>query len=80
MIPRPPSPHQLIQENWAEIDEVAVATYAAAMAAAAAAALTAEQKTYADAQTYQSLLPEGFEAQVEAIYKVGGMAADLGAW
>lgn len=80
MIPRPASPHQLVGENWAEIDELAMAAAAAAWAASAAAAQTAEQKTYADAQVYQAALPEGFETQVEAIRKVGGMAADLGAW
>lgn len=80
MIPRPVSPHQLVSENWAEIDELAVAGVAAAWAASAAAAHTAEQKTYVDGQAYQSALPEGFEAQVEAIFKVGGMAADLSAW
>lgn len=80
MIPRPASPHQLIGDNWADIDEVEVAAYAAAMAQSAVAAQTAEHKTYADAQAYEAALPEGFETQVDAIFKVGGMAADLSAW
>lgn len=80
MIPRPPSPHQLIGENWADIDELGVGTYAAAFAQLAVAANTAEQKSYVDGQAYQAALPEGFETQIEAAFKVGGMAADLGAW
>lgn len=77
MIERPPSPHDLIGENWVEIDETALATLGASLIESGAASLTAEQKAYTDGNTYHSLLPEGFEAQVEAVFRVGGMASDL---
>lgn len=82
MILRPSSPHadELIGTNWPEIDEVALADLAGDVAAAATGAATAETKTYADAATYYELLPEGFEAQVRAAYRVGSMAEQLAGW
>jgi hypothetical protein len=82
VISRPTTPHadELIGINWPEIDEVALAQLAANVAAAATGATTAENKTYADAATYYQLLPEGFEAQVQAAYRVGSMAQDLAGW
>ncbi|MBE5477857.1 hypothetical protein E3G68_005190 [Mycobacteroides abscessus] len=79
-IEKPPSPHGLIGEHWPEIDELGIAKVATALAKAGTGAGTAEQKSYQDGTTYQTLLPEGFEAQVDAAFKVGGMAADLSGW
>lgn len=80
MIEKPPSPHGLIGDHWPEIDELGIATVATALAKAGTGAGTAEQKSYQDGTTYQTLLPEGFETQVDAAFKVGGMAADLSGW
>lgn len=79
MLERPPSPNDLIGDNWPSIDEVALATLSTAFVGAGAASQTAEQKAYTDGNAYNSLLPEGFEKQVEVAFKVGGMAADLSA-
>lgn len=79
MLERPPSPNDLIGDNWPSIDEVALATLSTAFAGAGTASQTAEQKAYTDGNAYNSLLPEGFEKQVEVAFKVGGMAADLSA-
>jgi hypothetical protein len=80
MIEKPPSPHGLIGDHWPEIDEVGIANVASALVKAGTSAGTAEQKSYQDGGAYQALLPEGFETQVEAAFKVGGMAADLSGW
>ena len=80
MIEKPPSPHGLIGEHWPEIDELGIAKVATALANAGTGAATAEQKSYQDGTSYQALLPEGFETQVDAAFKVGGMAADLSGW
>ncbi|MBE5477694.1 hypothetical protein E3G68_005027 [Mycobacteroides abscessus] len=80
MIEKPASPHDLIGDHWPEIDELGIAKVAAALAKAGTGAGTAEQKSYQDGTTYQTLLPEGFETQVDAAFKVGGMAADLSGW
>ncbi|BEL41811.1 hypothetical protein [Mycolicibacterium sp.] len=80
MIEKPPSPHGLIGDHWPEIDELGIAKVATALAKAGTGAGTAEQKSYQDGTTYQTLLPEGFETQVDAAFKVGGMAADLSGW
>ncbi|MBS1691187.1 MAG: hypothetical protein JST91_02995 [Actinobacteria bacterium] len=80
MTEKPPSPHGLIGDHWPEIDELGIAKVATALAKAGTAAGAAEQKSYEDGNAYQALLPEGFEAQVEAAFKVGGMAADLSGW
>ncbi|MCA2240011.1 hypothetical protein JF737_20270 [Mycobacterium avium] len=80
MIEKPPSPHGLIGDHWPEIDELGIAKVATALANAGTGAGTAEQKSYQDGTSYQALLPEGFETQVDAAFKVGGMAADLSGW
>ncbi|WP_225345521.1 hypothetical protein [Mycobacterium avium] len=80
LIEKPPSPHGLIGDHWPEIDELGIAKVATALAKAGTGAGTAEQKSYQDGTTYQTLLPEGFETQVDAAFKVGGMAADLSGW
>lgn len=80
LIEKPPSPHGLIGDHWPEIDELGIAKVATALANAGTGAGTAEQKSYQDGRTYLSLLPEGFETQVDAAFKVGGMAADLSGW
>lgn len=80
MIEKPASPHNLIGDHWPEIDELGIAKVATALANAGTGAATAEQKSYQDGGAYQALLPEGFETQVEAAFKVGGMAADLSGW
>lgn len=80
MIEKPPSPHGLIGDHWPGIDELGIAKVATALAKVGTAAGTAEQKSYQDGTTYQTLLPEGFETQVDAAFKVGGMAADLSGW
>lgn len=77
MLERPPSPHDLIGDNWPAIDEVALAALSTALLASAAASQTAEQRAYADGNVLQGILIEGFEKQVEAPFRVGGMAADL---
>lgn len=77
---KPPSPHDLIGEHWPEISELEVAAVAASFVKAAADAARAEEKTDNDAGAFQNLLPEGFESQVDAILKVGGMAAKLSEW
>ncbi len=79
-IPKPPSPHGLIGDHWPEISELGVASVAAALVKSGAAAAHAEEKTYTDGKAYWSLLPEGFEQQVTAAFKVGGMASDLSSW
>lgn len=79
-IPKPPSPHDLIGDHWPEISELGVASVAAAFVKSGAAAAHAEQKTYTDGNAYLNLLPEGFEQQVNAAFKVGGMASDLSSW
>ncbi|ART74465.1 hypothetical protein BTO20_38320 (plasmid) [Mycobacterium dioxanotrophicus] len=58
---------------------MALATLSTAFVGAGTASQTAEQKAYTDGNAYNSLLPEGFEKQVEVAFKVGGMAADLSA-
>lgn len=82
MIPRPTTPHagELIGDHWPEIDEVALLSVATDTATKAETAFTAETKTYADSGDYQAALPEGFENQVQAIHRVGGMAAALSGW
>lgn len=77
MIERPPSPHDLIGENWVEIDETALATLGSSLVGAGATSLTAEQKAYTDGNAYQAHAPEGFQAQITAFFRVGGMASDL---
>lgn len=80
LIEKPPSPHGLIGNHWPEINELRIAKVATALAKAGTGAGTAEQKSYQDGTSYQALLPEGFETQVDAAFKVGGMAADLSGW
>lgn len=80
LIEKPPSPHGLIGDHWPEIDELGIAKVATALANVGTGAATAEQKSYQDGTSYQALLPEGFETQVDAAFKVGGMAADLSGW
>lgn len=82
MIQRPSTPHagELIGDHWPEIDEVALLAVATDLGHKAVAANTAETKTYKDGATYQLALPEGFDNQVQAIYRIGGMATDLSAW
>lgn len=79
MLERPPSPNDLVGDNWPSIDETALAGLSIAFVGAGAASQTAEQKAYTDGNAYQALLPEGFEKQVEAAFRVAGMAADIAA-
>ena len=82
MIPRPTTPHagELIGDHWPEIDEVALVSVATDIATKADTAFAAETKTYADGESYHAALPEGFENQVQAIHRVGGMASALSGW
>lgn len=77
MLEQPPSPHDLIGDNWPAIDEVALASLSSTLVNAASASQAAEQKAYTDGNILQGLLVEGFEKQVEAPFRIGGMAADL---
>lgn len=80
LLERPPDPHELIGDNWYEIDHDALAAVAVFSARQAKAASTAEQKTHTDTNAYELALPEGFEAQVNAGHRVGRMGGELAGW
>lgn len=78
--PKPPDPYNLIGEHWCEMSASELAKLGTHYTTLANAVFQAEQKTYNDAQAWEQLLPEGFDAQRDAILEVGHMHGSLGAW
>lgn len=78
--PKPPDPYNLIGEHWCEMSASELAELGTHYTTLANAVFQAEQKTYNDAQAWEQLLPEGFDAQRDAILEVGHMHGSLGAW
>lgn len=78
--PKPPDPYNLIGEHWCEMSASELFNLGTHYTTLATGVSQAEQKTYNDALAWEQLLPEGFDAQRDAILEVGRMHGSLAAW
>ncbi|TXH08421.1 MAG: hypothetical protein E6R04_10765 [Spirochaetes bacterium] len=76
----PPDPYGLIGGNWCEMSPAELAGVSTHVAAGVETAYCAMDAMYAGGDGYQSIVPEGFEAQVEAAYRGAVTFEQLAQW